>query len=408
MYNSNNSYKKTSLKIAHLNIQSISNKLDELKLFLIENSIDIMLINETFLTPSKKIKIKDYSIIRKDRKNRKGGGICFIIHDTIDHNQVNLLRTTDQDECLAFEFQKLGSCDHSLILAAYYSPPDKIINKYLLEEIFEISENVILLGDLNAQHQSWFSNKTNQSGSIIKDLINNLDLCLINDSSPTYVPIHKPLYSAIIDLVVATEKATNLITNFETVDTLRSDHVTVLITIKHEGLCNIGAPSMSFKNEINLKSISEEILIKELSYNTTLIEYPELISKEMVDSLVKQVTIAIQASVEVATLSRTIKVNQNKLLFLPKYIIELIKEKRKCRKRFYKSQNPTTKIEFNDLTSKIKNEIHKFKVNKWRNFCSSLNNFSVSDSKLWKAINSIDNSIKKLNYLLFSIKIRQS
>ena len=45
---------KKAIKIGHLNIQSATNKIDELNLFLAENSIDIMLLNETFLTPSKK------------------------------------------------------------------------------------------------------------------------------------------------------------------------------------------------------------------------------------------------------------------------------------------------------------------------------------------------------------------
>lgn len=90
MFNSSSIYSKNSLKIAHLNIQSICNKLDEIKLFLVNQKIEIMLLNETFLTPSKKITIKNYKIIRKDRQNRRGGGICFIIHETIEHSSLDL------------------------------------------------------------------------------------------------------------------------------------------------------------------------------------------------------------------------------------------------------------------------------------------------------------------------------
>ena len=48
----NNLY-KSSLKIAHLNIHSVNNKIDELRHFIHSNNIDIMSLNETFLSEKK-------------------------------------------------------------------------------------------------------------------------------------------------------------------------------------------------------------------------------------------------------------------------------------------------------------------------------------------------------------------
>ena len=76
------------LKIAHINLQSINNKLDELKHFLATNNIGIMSINETWLTETSIIKIPNYSIVRKDRPTSKhGGGVCILIHKSIRFNQ---------------------------------------------------------------------------------------------------------------------------------------------------------------------------------------------------------------------------------------------------------------------------------------------------------------------------------
>lgn len=55
---------KNTIKVAHLNIQSISNKLGLLKDFLAHNEIDIMCLNETLLNANKQITIPYYSIIR--------------------------------------------------------------------------------------------------------------------------------------------------------------------------------------------------------------------------------------------------------------------------------------------------------------------------------------------------------
>jgi hypothetical protein len=59
--------KRNQLKIAHLNIQSISNKLDELKHYIATNNIDIMSVNETWLSANKTINISNHTILRKDR-----------------------------------------------------------------------------------------------------------------------------------------------------------------------------------------------------------------------------------------------------------------------------------------------------------------------------------------------------
>ena len=79
---------KNVIKIAHLNIQSM-NKLLLLKHFLVTNHIDIMLLNETFLKESQLLHIENYEIIRRDRKDRVGGGVCLIIHNTIPHSQIS-------------------------------------------------------------------------------------------------------------------------------------------------------------------------------------------------------------------------------------------------------------------------------------------------------------------------------
>ena len=59
------------LKIAHINIRSISKKF-ELQLFLQENEIDILALNETWLKQKDQFQIPNYVMIRKDRPRKKG------------------------------------------------------------------------------------------------------------------------------------------------------------------------------------------------------------------------------------------------------------------------------------------------------------------------------------------------
>ena len=78
------------LKIAHLNIQSLRNKIDHLNILLHDNNIDILCITETWLTNEiydSEISIPGYSICRNDRDNleRGHGGIINYIRNGINY-----------------------------------------------------------------------------------------------------------------------------------------------------------------------------------------------------------------------------------------------------------------------------------------------------------------------------------
>ena len=71
---------KRSLKIASLNINHLRAHIDELRIFLSENPVDILSINETKLDSSIKdgqVRVQGYKIKRRDR-NSDGVGVFFM------------------------------------------------------------------------------------------------------------------------------------------------------------------------------------------------------------------------------------------------------------------------------------------------------------------------------------------
>ena len=70
--------------MASLNITSLLKHIDELRVFLNDQNIDVLAIIETRLNEGifdQEVKVQGYDIIRRDRsKNgRLGGGVCFYI-----------------------------------------------------------------------------------------------------------------------------------------------------------------------------------------------------------------------------------------------------------------------------------------------------------------------------------------
>lgn len=76
------------LKIVFLNIRSVRNKLDELKLLCSSSKADIVIVNEIWISTLEApfFKIGGYSEILNCRDHREGGGTAMYISNNIDFN----------------------------------------------------------------------------------------------------------------------------------------------------------------------------------------------------------------------------------------------------------------------------------------------------------------------------------
>ena len=82
--------KGRGFKMASLNITSVLKHIDELRILLDDQYIDILAINETRLDGSisdQEVKVVGYDVIRRDRtvNGRFGGGVCFYIRWEINY-----------------------------------------------------------------------------------------------------------------------------------------------------------------------------------------------------------------------------------------------------------------------------------------------------------------------------------
>ena len=70
-----------SVSICHLNVHYLYSKLDEIKILLHEQNIDILCLCETLFNQEfcdDELKINAYDFIRKDRQTHGGGLIIYI------------------------------------------------------------------------------------------------------------------------------------------------------------------------------------------------------------------------------------------------------------------------------------------------------------------------------------------
>ena len=93
-------------KLASLNINKLTTHIDELRIFLAHNEIDILSINETKLneTISDEVNILGYDIVRRDRTTDGGGGVCFYVKKSVNFTVRNDLNMeTLENLCLEIQ-----------------------------------------------------------------------------------------------------------------------------------------------------------------------------------------------------------------------------------------------------------------------------------------------------------------
>ena len=142
------------LKIACLNINSLSKHIDELRVVMLNNPLDILAINESKINESvsdDEISVSGFHLIRKDR-NRHGGGVLMYIRETIPFSERNNLQTACSLEMLCVEISR--PCSRPFLVTTWYRPPGSDARLFddfenFLSRCDLENKELLLMGDLN-------------------------------------------------------------------------------------------------------------------------------------------------------------------------------------------------------------------------------------------------------------------
>ena len=139
--------------MAHINVNRLINKMDEIKNVIKTCQFKILAISETWLTDEisdGEINIPDFRVFRRDRDGRRGGGVCLYVHHTINFKLLtNISHPTLE---MIWINMQIAIGYHNLNVGCLYRPPDERVQFWTtLEEVLEPLEgsDIVLLGDLN-------------------------------------------------------------------------------------------------------------------------------------------------------------------------------------------------------------------------------------------------------------------
>ena len=167
------------LNILFWNYQGIRPKRKErkeLELYLKENVINIIALNETFLKKKLNFHISGYDTIRNDRSTGQRRGVAFLVKHGLVINKE--YRNSDfniitENEALAINLEL--SNNQNLTLATIYCPNGNP-NLSLFQSINNLSTDVMFVGDFNSKLESFGCARKNPSGPMLKIYKRNLTL----------------------------------------------------------------------------------------------------------------------------------------------------------------------------------------------------------------------------------------
>ena len=158
------------------NCQGIRPKRKELELYLKESVIDVIALNERFLSKKHNFKIPGYDTIGNDHSTGQRGGVAFLVKNGVVVNKE--YRNDDfniitNNEALAIQLEL--SNNQNLTLATIYCPNGNP-NLSLFLTTNNLSDNVMFVGDFNSKLESFSCAKKNTSGPMLKNIQKQLNL----------------------------------------------------------------------------------------------------------------------------------------------------------------------------------------------------------------------------------------
>ena len=373
----------------HWNAQGITTRsaIDELTIFVNENKIDIVLLNETFLKTQHKFKIPGYTIYRNDRASH-GGEVLIAIKSSIKHFAEKRVPTVGiENIAITVTFN-----NKNIQFISAYNPRYSQDFKLDLDKLTSISMEYFLFGDLNSHHQSWNCFTSNAAGNILFNHQLNSNYFIHFPSTPTrYTQTRNDHQPSTVDLILS--NCSFILQDVVTHDGfVNSDHLP--ITCKVYG-------NVQYENNKNHRNYTtaDWPSIKRWIDNEVSSVLPSIIcdSHVSIDCSVKKMTDILERAILKVPLTE----KQMFLIRISDQTKKLIATRRTYKRRLNRcidiNRRLTLISSIKLLNKLIATNLDIDRNNNWNHFLGKL---SVGHKKFWKITSAIRGKNRRLPNLL--------
>ena len=341
------------MNIVFWNCQGLGPKRKELQNYRLENQIDILALNETFLKTKFKFHLPGYDIYKNYRLVGTKGGVAILVKKGIIVNQEwknEHFNVITHNEALAIEIEPQNG--DKVILATIYCQNGNP-NLRLFRMINALSKQVIFLGDFNSKHKQFGCAKPNKSGQTLLNKAKDLKLFYVNQLEPNRHTSEDPVHGT-------------------------SDHFPTQISLDKSLKRNTPLTEPRYRFD----KTNDDLLHNTLKDSLTNID-TNITTQDELEELA--VTLCNKLMKAVGTSTPEVYSRNDPKSPISQAILDLIKEKRRLRRLHNNTQDPNIKSTINKLQKEIRTKINQESTISWEKFCNSIS-LKSDPKKSWRKI----------------------
>lgn len=372
-----------SLQIIQWNARSIIKNKAYLQKYINENAVDIALISETWLKPKHtNFKLEGYDVVRTDRIGKQAGGVCILISKNIPYTVLQ----TPQFDNTALDVCAVELTNIKIKLVSVYNPPEANISCEAWQNFFVFygQSDVIFGGDFNGHHGLWGSPANNSKGTKLADAIEETNLVVLNDGSPTRVS--RPWEdSSAVDVTIVTPNLLGKISWNITTDVFGSDHYLIEISynVRFEKLFKI--PYTKWRESTADWDAFQSALIVKLKSIENFHE------ESVYDYLVK----AVSEAADVAMKQRKpFNAAHAQAIWWDDECSEMLAKRKKALRDYISLSNYSNYIQYKEIEAQSKRFFNIKRRQSWKSFVSKLNK-TTPLTKIWAYIRRMNRKANK-------------
>lgn len=329
-------------------------------------------ITETWLRPGALFRLPGYSCLRDDRTDGWGGSALFI-NNSYPYIYVPLPSHSDRFNAVAARVKNIT------FLSLYIPyPTSQILSE--VKNIFEsLTPPVLILGDFNCHHPLWGSSVSDSVGNKLNTIIDQLNLCILNDGSATR-RVSPTQGKRAVDLSMCSPSLASLLSWNISDLSYGSDHLPINITLP---ICAIPcidlAPLLKYRlSDADWDKFSTTVENKILSLPTVQLENIDICYCKLVETL-------LTAADEVLPVKNSSKNKFSSPPWWDKECSQAVKSRNDSEKIYKNNMSMEKFLEFKKSQAQSKRLFRKKKRDGWNGFCSSISP-STHSSVVWNNI----------------------
>jgi len=386
-------FKKKGLHFVHLNCNSLLNKIDEIRKFVLDFKPHVICFSETKIDSSvtnAEIQIDGYSNIRRDR-NRHGGGVACYVNNSIHYNERKDFSGDFENIFIDILLPKTTP----ILLGVVYRPPktlnfDELLGNSIANSGSFDKQEVYILGDTNYNLLDRKNKLILKKGYRFSSDDSNYTTPLY--LTKKYVELIRTygLTQLIEEPTRITDKTSTLLDHIlvntpskvvqsGVLNKCISDHDMIYMTRKHQ---NIRTGQHNTVKIRSMKKYTKELFIQKLSE----IQFPDYSIFESINEAYTDFITKFMIAIDSISPLKQVRVKTNTKPWFDGNILEAIRVRDKLRKKYKKSG---LQVDFDMFKDAQKHAKQLTKTKKCTYVKDQLRANIAKPSKLWKVLKSI-------------------